>query len=410
MLQPKPRATEPSLMPPPPQPAEEVRAAPRPFFNTIDSVIVEEPAAFKFAGAVTRSEAQAVWTWLARDLAPDLIDADSDAEGEAAVAVLQAITPSLMERAAGVVQGADADRDAERRLRGQLGGSEVWRRLPVVLNALKCVPLLQKAKTFGRAVNALADDEAAATALQSMPWDDADIASGLMMAAIGEVSNPTRLIVAATQVAGDASEAALLRAGFAPLVEAILAHAQNTIPPLFQAGAFTDMDLICRSIGRFHQLIRAVNGNVELLRSGGWAPTIAALTATVSDRIAPKLRDLVPDVNHSLRRQRDGADWLDSDSLLAALGGLYLLEAVRDCRDSLALNEVFDETWNRTGQSLEMHLTRNLDALRDNPGDPIAAARVEGGIKMAGLRFGPDYAEVLQRARDGIGPRVVPSG
>jgi hypothetical protein len=156
--------------------------------------------------------------------------------------------------------------------------------------------------------------------------------------------------------------------------------------------------------------MRAINGNMELSRPGRWAPIIAALTAAVSDRLSPKLRDLVPDVNHALRRQRDGADWLDSDSLLAALGGLYLLRAVRDCRDSLALNEVFDETWNRTGQSLEMHLTRNLDALRENPGDPIAAARVDGGIKMAELRFGSDYAEVLRRARDGIGPRLAASG
>ncbi|MEO8882459.1 MAG: hypothetical protein ABI377_03425, partial [Devosia sp.] len=145
-------------------------------------------------------------------------------------------------------------------------------------------------------------------------------------------------------------------------------------------------------------------------RPGRWAPIIAALTTAVSDRLAPKLRDLLPDVNHALRRQRDGADWLDGDSLLSALGGFYLLAAVRDCRDSLALNELFEETWNRTGQSLDMHLTRNLDALRDNPGDTIIEARVEGGIKMAELRFGPDYAMILRQARDGVGTRSAASG
>ena len=394
----------------PPDLAAAERFARRPFFNTIDCLIVDDPVPYKFAGAVSRAEAEAVWVWLARVLAPDLIDSESTAEGTAAVAALQAVTPMLLQRAAHVMQGADADREAERRLRGQLGGSEVWQRLPAVLNALKCAPLLEKARDFGRAVNALPDDEAVAAALQSLPWQDADIAAGLMMATMGEVINPTRLIVAATQIAGEATEAALLRGGFAPLVEAVLARAQNTIPPLLQAGAFTDMDLICRSIDRFHQLARALNGNVELSRPGRWAPIIAALTTAVSERLAPKLRDLGPDVNHALRRQRDGADRLDGDSLLSALGGFYLLAAVRDCRDSLALNELFEETWIRTRQSLEMHLTRNLEALRDNPGDPIVAARVDGGIKMAELRFGADYAQVLRRARDGVGARSAALG
>jgi len=408
MLQPKSRPTEPSLMPPDMAAAE--RFAWRPFFNTIDCLIVDDPTTFKFTGAISRAEAEAVWIWLVRDLAPDLIDSDSDAVGPTAVAALQAITPALLQRAAHVVQGADADREAERRLRGQLGGSEIWQRLPAVLTALKCAPLLEKAQDFGRAVNALPDEAAIATALQSMPWQDADIASGLMMATMGQVTNPTRIIVAATHIAGEATEGALLRAGLAPLVDALLARAQNTIPPLLQAGAFTDMDLICRSIDRFHQLARALYGNVELSRPGRWAPILAALTTAVSDRLQPKLRDLVPDLNQSLRRQRDGADWLDGDSLLAALGGFYLLEAVRECRDSLALNELFEETWSRTGQSLEMHLTRNLDDLRDNPNDPIVAARVDGGIKMAELRFGADYAQVIRQARDGVGPRAVASG
>ena len=98
-----------------------------------------------------------------------------------------------------------------------------------MLNALKCAPLLEKAQDFGRAVNALPDEAAIATALQSMPWQDADIAAGLMMATMGEVTNPTRLIVAATQIAGDTSEAALLRAGLGPLVESAAGSSQK--PP-----------------------------------------------------------------------------------------------------------------------------------------------------------------------------------
>ena len=175
-----------------------------------------------------------------------------------------------------------------------------------------------------------------------------------------------------------------------------------------QTGAFADMDLSCRAIDRFHRLIRAVNGYIELGRTGRWTAIIAALIKTASARVEPKLRELMPDINQSLRRARDGADRLDSDRLLAALNGVYLLATVRDCRDSLALNALFDQAWTQTGQSLELHITRNLDLLRENPADKIIAARLETGIKMAELRFNADYADVLRRARDGAERRIVP--
>ncbi|MDR3475175.1 MAG: hypothetical protein P4M09_26285 [Devosia sp.] len=370
--------------------------------GAIDAVLVDDGGDFVFEGAIRVGEARAIWTWLSRDAAADLIAplaAADEAKGAAAVA---ALAPELLVRARAAIEAAGGERDAERRLLGQLGGSEVRQRLPVVLNALRCAPLLEKAKAFGRAINALQEDDALVAALQSMPRQDTGVAALLMVAAVGQVAAPARLIVTATRIAGGASETALLRDGFGPLVDAFLAHAQNAIPPLRQAGAFVDVDLACRAIERFHRLVRSISANLELTRQSRLSTTIAALTKTVSDKIEPKLRDIIPDINQSMRRPREGADRLDSDGLLAALNGFYLLATVRDCRDSLALNEVFDDTWNRAGQALEQHLTRNMELLRGNPGDRIIAARVDAGIKMGEVRFGTEYAEVLRRARDGL--------
>ena len=83
-----------------------------------------------------------------------------------------------------------------------------------------------------------------------------------------------------------------------------------------------------------------------------------------------------------------------------ALNGVYLLGAVRECRDSLALNEAFDEAWVHAGERLEFHLTRTMDALRETPGDTILAERLDVGIKMAEVRFGADYADALRTGRD----------
>ena len=90
---------------------------------------------------------------------------------------------------------------------------------------------------------------------------------------------------------------------------------------------------------------------------------------------------------------------IDNDRLLGAINGVYLLSAVRDSRDSLALNAVFDQAWSQTGQALELHVQRNLELLRQNPADPMTAARLDAAIKMAEIRFNADYAETLKRAR-----------
>jgi hypothetical protein len=372
----------------------------RPFFGLIDSVLVEAPVDFEFDGAISRAHAMAVWTWMLRDLAADLVDPDTPPDDPAAAQALDALMPDLLVRARAAIAAASDTHDSERRLRGQMGGDEAWERLPLVLNALKCRALLEKAQSFGRAVNGMNDEAALAMALQSMPLQDQGIAALLMQAAVGQVANPSRLVTAVIRIAGSPSEAAIQRAGFGPVVDALLAHAQNQIPGLSQMGPFADIDLTCRAIDRFHRLIRAVHGFVELGRAGRWAMIVAAFTKAVSVRVEPKLRDVVPDVNKALRRAREGTDRFDGDLLLSALNGVYILATVRDCRDSLALNALFDQSWTQIGQALELHIQRNLEILRQNPADTTTSQRLDAAIKMAELRFNAEYADVLRRAKE----------
>ena len=377
----------------------------RPFLGLLDTILVNDPADFEFDGAISRSHAMAVWTWMARDVAPDLIAPDASADDPAAVKALEQALPELLTRARRAVAEASSTRDAERRLMAQLGGEEPYERLPFVLNALKCRALLEKARGFGRAVNGITDDAALVTALQSMPLQDQAITALLMQAAVGQVTNPTRLITAVIRIAGAANEAAVQRAGFAPLVDALLAHAQDQVPALTQMGPFADIDLTCRAIDRFHRLIRSLSF-IELTRNGRWAMVAAALTKSVSERVEPRLRDVGPDLNHALRRPREGADRFDPDLLLSALNGVYLLAAVRDARDSLALNALFDQTWTQVAQALEVHIQRNLEILKQNPEDKSTGQRLDAAIKMAELRFNAEYADVLRRAKETAERRV----
>jgi hypothetical protein len=375
------------------------RAQVRPFAGLIDSVLVDDPCDFAFDGSVSRDHAAAAWIWISRDVAPESIDFARVEENSLTAADVEPVLLQVLAQAREAYEAAEADFDTGRRLRAQLGGDEAFQRLPFVLAAARSRALLEKAQTFGRALNGLTEESTISAALQSMPTKDSTATALLMHAALGQVSNPTKLVTAALKLAGAAAETSIQRAGLAPLIDAMLAHAQNQLHFIQPVGAFADIDLTCRALERFHRLVRAVTGYIELQRGSRWSHVIGMLTKQVSERVEPRLRNVIPDMNGSLRRGRDGSDRLDDDRLLAALNGVYLLATLRECKESLALNALFEQAWSQSGQALELHVGRNLELLRANPADAIVAKRLDTSIKMAEVRFNPDYAETLRRAR-----------
>ena len=372
----------------------------RPFAGLLDVVIVEDPATFAFQGSIRRSSIVAGWTWVCRDLCSDFISSDEIADGSLTAAMLEPQIPKIMARMKEALATADADPEAGRRLRAMLGSDEARAALPQLLGALRSRPLLAKATAFGKAINAIGEDSALGTAIQSMPLSDQPLAALLFHAAMGQIANPTRLVTTIIKLSGNASELSVARSGFGPVIDAMLAHAQNQIHLLQPTGPFADIDLICRGLERFHRLLRALTGYIEFERGSQWAAVLAALTKQVSERIEPRLREVVPDLNQALRRGRDpAADRLDDDRILAAINGIYLLATVRECRASLALNAVFDQAWSQSGEALEMQLQRNLELIRQHPRDPVITARLDARIKMAEVRFNQEYADTLRRAR-----------
>ncbi|UXN73442.1 hypothetical protein N8D56_21635 [Devosia sp. A8/3-2] len=225
------------------------------FAGLIDAVIVEDPVAFPFPGSVARSRAVAVWTWVNRDLCGDIDISDLDAA-----------MPQVLVRMRDALAGADADFDSGRRLRAALGNDEARAALPVIMGALRNRAVLDKAQAFGRAANAIADETALSTAIHSMPLQDPPLAALLFHAAMGQITNPTRIVGAIIRLSGNSNEGTVARAGFGPVIDAILAHAQNQLHLLQPTGPFSDIDLMCRSLDRFHRLIRALTGYIEFAR------------------------------------------------------------------------------------------------------------------------------------------------
>jgi hypothetical protein len=369
-----------------------------PFCGLIDAILVHEPVLVVFPGAVSRETARSIWTWVTRDLCPDIIPQDRIEEGVLTAAEIEPLIPELLARMKAGLAQANTDIEAGRRLAAQLGREDGLDRLPLVMLALRNRALLGKAQAFGRATNTITDDAALSSAINAMPLADPALAALVFQAALGQVANPTLLITAAIKLAGAPSEVAISRVGLSPLIDAHIAHAQNQLRFLQFNGPFSDVDLVCRALERFHKLVRSLTGYIEFSRGSQATAGLSTITKYVSDRLEPRLKEVVTDLNQAMRR-REGADRLDTDRLLAAVSGVYLLATVRDCRDSLALNAVFDQAWGQSGQALEVHIQRNMELYRENPEDKNTASRLDAIIKMAQLRFSSDYAETLKKAR-----------
>src|SRR5436190_12194452 len=127
----------------------------KPFLGLIDAVVVDAPVEFVFDGAITTDEASAAWTWMVSDLAPDLIDVGAAEESPEHIAALEALMPDLLGRTRKALTEAQGSVEATRRIKMQLGGDDAWERLPIVVNALRCRGLLDKAQSFGRAANSM---------------------------------------------------------------------------------------------------------------------------------------------------------------------------------------------------------------------------------------------------------------
>lgn len=376
-----------------------------PFCGLIDAVLVQEPIIERFSGSVNADAAQAIWVWVARDLCHDIFAPESVSGGTLTAAEVEAAMPEILGRMKAGLAQAEADTEGSRRLSAQLGREDAREHLPAVMLALRNRALLGKAQAFGRATNTISDEHALATAMQAMPLQDPALAALVFHAALGQVANPTKLILAAIKISGAATEVSVRRSGLGPLVDAYVAHAQNQLRFFQSIGPFADVDMICKALERFHKLVRSLTGYLEFSRSSQSTAVLSSITKHVSDRLEPRLKEIVTDLNQAMRR-RDANDRLDTDKIFAAVGGMFLLATVRDCRDSLALNAVFEQAWHQSGQALEIHIQRTMDTFREHPEDANTVARLNAVIQMAQVRFSAEYAETLKRARQAAEKRV----
>lgn len=382
------------------------------YLDAMPDILVSQPIFHDFPGAIDIDLATSVWRWLARDVgaSPAARLGDAIMAGAEPQKAFEQLLPEFLDALKVNDSAEKADYELTRRNTIQMGGEDARKSLPIIIMALRRQALLVQAARFGTAVGGLGDEAALANALQTITIANPVTRALWMQAMVGHMSNPSRMLAAVVALSGGQSESHVVAAGYGPLVEAVLSHAQGQIGKLVsQPSVFSDVDFACKAIDRFHRMMRALNYNLEIERRSRWGKIIADLTGRISERLERPVREINANITQALRKPREGADFIDHDDVLQGFNGLYLLMTVRNSRDSLAVNALLDKAWSDTGQTLEVLMTRALDAYRADPGNVAARDRVNAGIKMAEIRFNAEYADILRRARDVASKRAVSS-
>jgi hypothetical protein len=206
------------------------------------------------------------------------------------------------------------------------------------------------------------------------------------------------------------TEQTVRKSGYGPYGDAMVVNLQQLVDTIEeQAGLFSDIDLMCRAIDRFHRIARVLHYYLDLGKSSQWNHCIEILTGRVSKVLEKRLSEVVPNVTNVLRTPAQKAQILfTTDHVLQAYNSVYLLDAARNAKESLAVNTVVERTWNELGKSLEILLERALEDQKAAPfGDSLAIAKVDIAIKLCSIRFGAEYAQIMSKNKENIERRKL---
>jgi hypothetical protein len=361
--------------------------------------------------AVRVAHVEAFWVWFKRDVAPDIavnIEARAVVPDQTA---LGALRPDAAKIADAASYALDSARESGHlgRLAVQVGGDEIISILPFMATALRNVEFIVKAGAFGRAINTLDAQPPVEQAVKALSFADPQLRRIWTLAAFRSIANPRQFFDALVAIAGGGHQSHLEGAGQLHWINAAIIDVQRQVLILEKRmGLYADIDLACRAIARFDAISRAIGLCLDLSPDSRWMSALSTLTRQASSAIDPLLSDVGRDVVQCMRPPRDGADRLAPDQVLTALNGMHLLAAVRNCRESLALNSTFERIWSDVGKGLELLLGRAVDAYRDaDPVNQVPRKRLDAGILIARLRFGDEYARILERSRESIKKRKI---
>jgi len=379
--------------------------------SELELVLVSGQPIVPFA-AISRHSLQKFWEWAQRDLDQTIISEISETLGankRPSDRTMELSLKKLIDVVQPLFQSAAKDEDFGRRLSIQMGGREVYETIPTILMAFSYVGYIKSGLALGRELSADGSLEAIEYALGQTEFPSLSIKKLWCLSFVGGMAKPELLAEAIAKLGSRKNELILRKAGFGEYLDALLIDSQKRIEIIEeQSGIFRDVDLMCKSIDRFHHLARGMSFQFEMGKNAEWHLQLEALIKRGASALNSRFEDIVPRVNAVLRPAKPGkATQIDPSEVLVAFNCLYILAATRAARESLAVNAIVDKAWKDIGGALEVVVDQVFDHYKLVAGnDQSATVQAEVAIKFCTIRFGAEYAAILKRNKVNIEKRA----
>ncbi|WP_027833513.1 hypothetical protein [Maritalea myrionectae] len=381
-------------------------------FDLLDPVMMRSSPMIT-ATAIEKKHLEKFWVWLEREGAPSLVEqlkSQAIENPKQINSLVAAAFENLVEPLERQYAAAQENGETQRRMTIQLGGYEVYESFPLILTAIKYFDQLRAAKQLALHTQQYETEEEYSDLVEAIDLPKGPAQKLWCTAFVYNLAWPGKFMLGVLDHCYGETEQTVRKSGYGPYGDAMVVNLQQLVDTIEkEAGLFCDIDLMCLAIDRFHRIARVLHSYLDLGKSSQWNHCIEVLTARAAKILEKRLSEVVPNVTNVLRTPTQNAHVLfTTDKVLQAYNSVYLLDAARNAKESLAVNTVVDRTWAELGKLLEVLLERALvDQKAAAFGDTLAIAKVDIAIKLCAIRFGAEYAQIMAKNKDNIERRKL---
>ncbi len=307
-------------------------------------------------------------------------------------------------------RATETSEEHKRRLTIQLGGYDVYGAFPLIVLAFKHFEQLNAAKALAKHIKQYETKEEFSNLVETIELPSGPEQKLWCTALVHEMAWPGKFMLGVLDHCYGETEQTVRKSGYGAYGDAMVVNLQQLVDTIEeQAGLFGDIDLMCLAIDRFHRIARVLHYYLDLGKSSQWNHCIEILTGRAAKALEKRLSEVVTNVTNVLRTPAQNAQTLfTTDKVLNAYNSVYLLDAARNAKESLAVNTTVDRAWNELGKALEVLVDRALIEQKAAPfADSLAIAKVDIAIKLCAIRFGPDYAQIMVKNKENIEQRKL---
>ncbi|MBH0237593.1 hypothetical protein [Methylobrevis albus] len=381
------------------------------FFEPFAPFIIREELRTRQTGRLSIDSIDGIWTYLVRDVAPDLFGPWLD---EASIRVyspeadLKVMMAELRDTGLRQLRANHDELSATAKGRQRLGGLIGGERALSDLGDLFAIH--ERRKSIATLVHELpativVGDPSETTALEvvgrfveRVPADA--VWAGCVL--LSRLASPAVLARIAVALGGGDKAGDIRRSSVASFLDIYFSEAERVIVRFGAARRRPDGTAeMARALGSFHDLVRSISISIDFDGDSAWRKRLGDLRRSMSDMVQAEVEAIVPTIRRALRveggstagREGEGQD---------AIRAMTVLAEARRCRDSLAINELLAQVGQSSEQAIEVLGNRAIEQLKKTAGagraDVLMAVDIM--IKLAELAFGPEYAVVMRKARD----------